>query len=680
MNQQSIQARFNQAMACLEQGQPKLAQSILTELHRLSPVHPDILFLLGASTSMLGERVAAIKLYDKLLKITPDFVPALNAKGLDLAALGKQVEALAAFDAALRVAPQFMDALLNKATVLTEIGRYHESVELLQPHREIQHPQLQLNLGTAYFYLGDFASAERCTEAALQHNPQVSGAFALKGAICLKQKKLPQAMIYCQQAAALDPDDASIRNNISVILSEQGCFAEAGQSYEQTLKLDSKYPFARGSLLHARMKAVEWVGYAELIAEICVGVEAGRKESDPFSLLATNIGAQPQKRCAELYVAARYPVVAPYTSWKPVDDGKIRVAYLSADFFNHATAFLMAELFELHDRNRFEIIGVCYGRSPDDDMRRRVSGAFDQFHEVADKSDREIAELIHSLSIDIAVDLKGHTTDTRLGILAYRPAPIQVHYLGYPGTTGAPFMDYLIADPVLIPPEHQSHYTEKIAYLPDCYQVNDSKRQISDRLFTRTELGLPETGFVFCSFNNNFKITPDLFDVWMNLIKRVDGSVLWLFQDNPTAAENLRKEAETRGVQGHRLVFGERMPLAEHLARQRCADLFLDAWYCNAHTTASDALWAGLPIITKLGETFAGRVAASLLAAMGLPELITGTVQGYEELAYELATNPVKLKRIKQRLVDNRLTTPLFDTQRFTNNLEVLYEQMVVRH
>ena len=680
MNLPSIEARLNQAVAYLQQGQPQLAQSLLTQLHQLNPAHPDSLFLLGAATSMLGHHAAAIRLYDQLLKISPDFLPALNAKGLDLAAIGQHADALAAFDAALRVAPQFTDAALNKAALLNELGRYQEALALLQPLSGLAHPHLQLNLGVAHFHAGAYGEAAHCAQSALKLNPQESGALALLGAICLKQKKLAQALAYCDQAAALNPHDASNRNNIATILSEQGDFSAAAQAFEQTLALDKAYPFARGSLLHARMKAAMWNGYEALVDQIREGIEAGRKESDPFSLLATDLGPEVQKHCAQLYVAARYPDVDSYTRWQRNDSGKIRVAYLSADFFNHATAFLMAELFELHDRERFEIIGICYGRSPDDAMRRRVSQSFDQFHEVADKSDHEIAELIHGLGVDIDVDLKGHTAETRLGILAYRPAPIQVHYLGYPGTTGAPFIDYLIADPVLIPPTHQPYYTEKIAYLPDCYQVNDSQRQVSERDFSRVELGLPETGFVFCCFNNNFKITPDLFEVWMSLLKRVDGSVLWLFQDNPTAAENLRNEAHKRGVNGNRLVFAERMPLAEHLARHRCADLFLDAWYCNAHTTASDTLWAGLPLVTKIGDTFAGRVAASLLTAMDLPELITETPAAYEALAYDLATNPEKLQALRDRVVANRRTSPLFDTPRFTRNLETLYERMLDRY
>ena len=673
MTLQSIDAQLNQAVAWLQQGQPQLAQKLLAELHRSLPGHQDALFLLGASHSMVGESTEAIRLYDKLLQITPDFVPALNAKGLDLAALGRQAEALAAFDRALQISPQFIDALLNKAALLNELARYRETVNLLLPHDGTPHPQLSLNLGVAYFHLADYANAEQCAQAVLRIVPQESGALALMGAICLKKKCLPQALAYCQQAAVHNPQDASLLNNIATILSECGQFAEAAEVYEQTLQLDGAYPFARGALLHAKMKAVMWDRYRELVAQIRSGIWAGRKESDPFSLLATDLDAQTQKRCSELYVAARYPAVESYTTWHRIDDGKIRIAYLSADFFNHATAFLMAELFELHDRNRFEIIGVCYGRSPDDEMRRRVSQSFDQFHEVTDRSDHEIAELVHSLGVDIAIDLKGHTAETRLGILAYRPAPVQVHYLGYPGTTGASFVDFLVADPVVIPPAQQPSYTEKIAYLPACYQVNDSKRQISERIFTRAELGLPETGFVFCSFNNNFKITPDLFDVWMRLLKRVEGSVLWLFQDNPVAADNLRKEAAKRGVATDRLVFAERMPLDEHLARHRCADLFLDTWYCNAHTTASDALWTGLPIVTKIGDTFAGRVAASLLYAVGLSELVVSTAEAYESLAYKLATDCGILSAIKATLIENIQISPLFDTPSFVQSLEALW-------
>jgi predicted O-linked N-acetylglucosamine transferase (SPINDLY family) len=306
--------------------------------------------------------------------------------------------------------------------------------------------------------------------------------------------------------------------------------------------------------------------------------------------------------------------------------------------------------------------------------------SFDRFIDTGALSDKDVALLARSLEIDIGVDLNGFTQGGRTNVFALRSAPIQVNYLGYPGTMGAGYIDYLVADSTLIPEGQQQHYTEKIAYLPDTYQVNDSKRLIAEKLFPKTECGLPEEGFIFCCFNNNFKFTPEIFDIWMRLLSRVEGSVLWLFEGNAAAAKNLRAEAQARGVTPERLVFAKRADLSEHLARHRLADLFLDTLPCNAHTTASDALWAGLPVLTCLGQTFAGRVAASLLNGVGLPELITRSLDEYEALALELATNPQKLLSLKQTLAANRSTRPLFDTALFTKHIESAYVSMWKRH
>jgi predicted O-linked N-acetylglucosamine transferase (SPINDLY family) len=356
------------------------------------------------------------------------------------------------------------------------------------------------------------------------------------------------------------------------------------------------------------------------------------------------------------------------------------VGYFSADFHNHATGYLMAELFELHDKSQFELVGLSFGPIANDEMRQRLEKSFDQFIEVGRKSDVEVARLSRDLNIDIAVDLKGFTQDARTGIFAHRAAPIQLNYLGYPGTLGADYMDYIIADRTLIPLESQSCYTEKVVYLPNSYQVNDRKRLISDRQFTRQELGLPENGFVFCCFNNNYKILPATFEGWMRILKAVEGSVLWLFQVNAWAVDNLKKEAEKQGIAPDRIVFAEWLPLPEHLARHRQADLFLDTFPYNAHTTTSDALWAGLPVLTLMGRSFASRVAASLLNAVGLSELITSTQEKYEALAIELALNPNKLADIKLKLANNRMTTPLFDTLCFTKHLEAAYIEMHGRY
>ena len=339
----------------------------------------------------------------------------------------------------------------------------------------------------------------------------------------------------------------------------------------------------------------------------------------------------------------------------------------------------MAGLFEQHDRSRFKIIGVSFGVDDRSEIRKRVVAAFDEFYDVRTKSDQQVAELLHDLQIDIAIDRNGYTEDSRPGIIALRPVPIQVSYLGFPATMGTPFIDYIIADKVVAPFGHQQFFTETIVHLPDSYQVNDREYKISESTPRRQELGLPR-GVVFCCFNNNYKITPRIFECWMRILQQVPDSVLWLLQSNATAASNLKKEAAGKGINSDRLIFAERMLSPEHLARHRLADLFLDTLPYNAHATAADALWAGLPVLTCMGETFAGRVAASLLHAIRLPELITTTLEAYEHMAIDLAMHPEKLAMIKRKLADNRLTTPLFDTKRFTKNIEAAYTAMYERH
>jgi predicted O-linked N-acetylglucosamine transferase (SPINDLY family) len=383
-----------------------------------------------------------------------------------------------------------------------------------------------------------------------------------------------------------------------------------------------------------------------------------------------------QLQCAQNFISDKTPVLPPLWTGKIWRHDRMRIAYLSADFRQHATAYLIAELFELHDRSRFEISGVSFGMDDKSDTRNRLIASFDRFLDVREKTDEEIARLLHDLQIDIAVDLKGYTQDSRLGILAHRPAPIQVSYLGYPGTGGADFLDYIIADKTVAPFEHQPFFTEKIVHLPDTYQVNDTKRKIAQLAPTRQEVGLPENGFVFCCFNNNWKITADTFSIWMRLLHRIEGSVLWLLADNRSAVRNLREQAQDRGIAQGRLVFAGHLPLDQHLARYRLADLFLDTLPYNAHTTSSDALWVGTPVITRLGESFAGRVAASLLNAIGLPDLVTHSADDYEALALRLAKDPALLAAYRNRLATNRMTHPLFDTDRFRRHIEAAYSQM----
>jgi predicted O-linked N-acetylglucosamine transferase (SPINDLY family) len=362
--------------------------------------------------------------------------------------------------------------------------------------------------------------------------------------------------------------------------------------------------------------------------------------------------------------------------------GKIRVGYVSGDFRQHPVANLVAGLFAAHDRSRFEVTGISIGPGEDSEMRRRLERSFDKFIDAAMLGADAIARRIREEEIDILIDLNGYTQGSRTELYARRAAPIQVNYLGYPGTMGADYIDYIVADPTLVPVTAQASYAEKIVYLPHSYMPHDAaSRPISDRSFARAEFGLPENGFVFCCFNNAYKLNPHLFRSRMKILQAVEGSVLWLTGHSTPAVNNLRREAVAAGVDPDRLVFASRLPsVADHLVRHRLADLFLDTLPYNAHSTASDALWAGLPVLTQIGETFAGRVAASLLTALGLPELIAGTQERFESMAIELAARPAALAAINDKLAQNRLAKPLFNTQLYTQHLESAYVTMHQHH
>jgi predicted O-linked N-acetylglucosamine transferase (SPINDLY family) len=437
-----------------------------------------------------------------------------------------------------------------------------------------------------------------------------------------------------------------------------------------------------GARLNAKMQICDWGGLDAAITQIAAQIERSEPVCAPFLVMALADSAALQRKAAEIWVQHECP---PNLSLPPIPKrgkhDRIRIAYFSADLREHPVSMLTAELFETLDRSKFELNAFSFGPDTQDTMRGRMERAFDRFIDVRTETDQNIALLARSMEIDIAVDLGGFTRGARPRILAMRAAPLQVSYLGYSGTMGAEYIDYLIGDPTLIPEGHRRHYNEKIIYMPHSYLANDSKRSIADKVFTRGELGLPQTGFVFCCFNSSYKITPGAFNTWMRILKRVQNSVLWLSAGNPGAASNLRREAVRRGVNAERLIFAEPMASpSEHLSRHRVADLFIDTFPYNAHTTASDALWAGLPALTCLGEAFAGRVAASLLNAIRLPELICSTREHYEELAVELACDPHRLAAIKQKLADQRLTTPLFDTRRFAKNLESAFTQIYERY
>jgi predicted O-linked N-acetylglucosamine transferase (SPINDLY family) len=609
----------------------------------------SIPYNMGIIHSLEGKHRLAIEAYDLALKLKPDYVEAFINKGAIYNEIEDYVLALEALDSAIKLNKNYYEAYSNKANALYELKRYDEAISLY--------------------------------DKALILNPEYAEGWSNKGVALYELKRYEEAIAHYDKALILNPEYAEGWSNKGMALHQLKRHDETIEHYDKALSLKHDIDWIYGDLLHAKMKICSWSGWAESLGIISKKVMANEKVSQPFSLLALNDDLILHKKSAEIYVQSKYPssaVLGPIP--KRSANKKIRVAYFSADFYNHATGYLMAELFELHDKSQFELLGFSFGSTANDEMRQRLEKSFDQFIEVSDKSEIEIAQLSRGLNIDIAIDLKGFTKDARPGLFANRAAPIQVSYLGYPGTMGADYIDYIIADKVLIPIESQKYYSEKVVYLPNSYQVNDRKRLISDGQFTREELGLPENAFVFCCFNNNFKILPETFASWMRILKAAEGSVLWLFEDNKWARESLKREARRHGVDDARLIFANKMSLGHHLARHRQADLFLDTLPYNAHTTTSDALWVGLPVLTLMGQSFASRVAASLLNAIELPELVTNTQEEYEALAVQLCKNPKKLAEIKLRLDNNRLTSPLFDTPLFTKNIEAAYIQMYERY
>jgi predicted O-linked N-acetylglucosamine transferase (SPINDLY family) len=537
-------------------------------------------------------------------------------------------------------------------------------------------PLIHNVVGAAYKSLHHYDEAIAAFTQAVRLQPDYAEAYNNLGAAYHDIKQYKDAVLSYSKAVQYSPGFFEAYRNLGNVLAESGRPQEAIASYAKAIQIKPNSAVAVASMLLQLAQICDWdviASNAALIPELGVVGE----HVFPFDVLHLEDHPARHRARSELYARTQFQARAPAVNVGPnVKPERLRIGYFSADFHDHATMHLMARLFELHDSDQFEVVVYSYGIHAEDKMRNRLKDAVNEFHDVRDLGDSEIARLSRSHEIDIAVDLKGYTQHSRLGIFSYRAAPIQISYLGYPGTTGAPFIDYLIADAVVIPKAQAAHYSEQIIYLPHSYQVNDNIREISDKAITRATAGLPETGFIFCCFNNNYKIGAGEFDIWMRLLQQVEDSVLWLFKSNAWAQANLRKAAQQRGVEPERIVFADRVPQAEHLARHQLADLFLDTFRYNAHTTASDALWAGLPLLTCTGEGFPARVAASLLTAVELPELITSSEQEYEQLALELAHNPERLTAMKVALANHRTTTPLFNTERFTEHLEQAYQQV----
>lgn len=600
---------------------------------------------LGAAEERLNVQ-AAISSYERSLALAPQLAQTWMNLGRLLMQQGRLDRASDCFLRAECLAPDMADATIEFANVAQKLRRTNDVIAAMQ-RLQTRHPDnfmVSNNLGVMYLDLG----------------------------------RLDEALACFENANRINSESAMVVSNIGAVAELRGQYREALNRYKQAREMmpDSSSILAR--VLHVSQHQCEWDGIDQLFKETIRLVREGKFEGvNPFSLITVpGIDRIDQLNCAKAFCEDRLgylkPMVLPPVAPSLRRGSRIKIGYASSDLYDHATSWLIAEVIELHDRSKFEIVAYSYGPSPETPTRARLRKSFDRFVDVHEISDEQAAHMIRSDEIDILVDLKGYTQNCRTGIFALRPAPVQINYLGFPGTLGAEFIEYMIADDITIPESYEDGYIERILKLPGCYQPNDRQRALPPAP-SRAEAGLPAEGFVFCSFNNVYKIIPDVFDVWCRLLKETDGSVLWILCSNPDAFHNLQKEAQARGVDANRLILAPRVLLADHIARFRCADLFLDTFPCAAHTTASDALWAGVPVVTMVGDTFASRVAASLLEAVDLPELIAENLEEYYEIARKISSDPASAAALKTKLEAERETSLLFDSRSYTRDLEAAY-------
>ena len=665
----------------------------------------------------LGRPDQALAAYARALAISPGHADALNNRGAVLADLNRTDEALASFGRALAVDPNHAGALCNRGALRVQLKQFEAALADLdramaldpenpvvsnnrgnalcglQRHDEAladfdravainpRYTDAWFNRGSAFSELRRFDEAPADFERALSLEPDRADILIASGQVLQNLKQFDGALQSYNRAIAIKPDDAEALTNRGHLSSEFGQLDQAFADYDRAIAVKPDQELLPGWRAFCKLKMCDWRGIAGDIEQIEQAADQGKIVCSPALMLAMTGSPQRLLQCAESYVQRYFPPRRGGEDQFRSRSGKrIRLGYFSADFHEHATAHLTAGLFEQHDRTQFEITAFSFGPAKKNDMRVRLEKAFDRFVDISGASDAEAAGIARQSGIDIAIDMKAFMEGSRTRIFASRVAPIQVSYLGYPGTMGAGYIDYLIADGTVLPESAQTFYREKVTWLTDSYQPNDSVRSIAANAAERQHFGLPDGAFVFCCFNNNYKITPAVFDIWMRLLARIERSVLWLLEDNPFAARNLRAEAQARGVDADRLIFATRVDRAGHLARHRLADLFLDTLPYNAHTTASDALWAGLPVLTCAGTAFQGRVAASLLRAIGLPELITENPAAYEAAALRLAQSPRELQTLREKLIANRDCQPLFDTAGYTRNLEAAFTRMWERY
>jgi predicted O-linked N-acetylglucosamine transferase (SPINDLY family) len=663
----------------------KRPQEALESFDRALAINPGIAGTWtsrGAVLNDLKRHEEAIADFDRAIALQPNYAEAYSNKGKSLSELRRYGDALAAYDEALKRRPALPEALAGRGNALSKLRRYSEAASAFDSVLSLNpgFAEAWLGRGNILFQMRQYDEALAAYDKAISIKPGLVEAWLGRGYLCSAIKRPEDALAAFDRAVAIEPAHPDGWLGRGYALNDLKRHKEAGAAYAKALAIDPRRNGVKGSLLHQKLLACEWDGVEQLVADIEADLEAGHFAAEPFAWQGVARSERSLYLCSTLFATEKFPPADPTPRHDRPAGERIRVGYVSGEFREQATSLLLVGVLEEHDASRFEIIAFDNGWADGSQTRGRIEKAVSRIVGIRQMSDAAAAAEIARSGIDILVNLNGYFGEHRTQLFARRPASIQVNYLGFPGTLGAPYFDYIVADQTVLPIENRPFFSEKVACLPNCYQANDRKRQIGDRAMTRAEFGLPDSAFVFCCFNNIYKILPDVFSAWMRILANTPGSVLWLIEDNAEAVENLRKEAAARNIARERLIFAKRLPLRDHLARHRLADLFLDTTPCNAHTTASDALWAGLPVLTCMGNTFTSRVATSLLKAVGLPELATTGLESYEELAVSLAADPRKLDAIRKRLADNRLTAPLFDTPRYTRDLEAIYDAMYRRH
>jgi predicted O-linked N-acetylglucosamine transferase (SPINDLY family) len=666
-----------------QRGRLEAAADLIGRAVLIASDNPFIHYNYGNVLSALNRHEEALASYDRALVLNPDDPTTLNNRGAVLHQLKRPDKALLSYERALALNPHHAPSHVNRGNLLLGLAEYDEALSSYDRALAIQPQQANALFGRGKALTGllRYEDALASFDRAIAIDPVHAESHANRGDILFQVGRYPEALAAYEQATAIAPNLVAAHKGRGNALFKLGRGQEAYRAYDRAFSIDPEVEHLEGLRLLTKMYVCDWSDLERERRLLRARVLEGRPAADPFAFLIVGETPSDQLACARAYAAAKYPA-SPTPMWwgERSPHAKIRVGYVSGEFREQATGYLTADLFECHDRSAFELHAISTGIDDGSAMRRRIKGAFDVFSDVSRRSDREIAEQIARAQIDILVNLNGFFGEERTGLVAFKPSPIQVNYLGFPGTMGAPYMDYILADRWIIPEDQQQYYEEKIVYLLDTYQSNDRMKAIGETVPSRAEYGLPEKGFVFCSFNNAYKITPEMFSVWMRLLAKTEGSVLWLLEVDSGIKRNLRNEAVARGVSPDRILFAPFIKLKDHLARGRLADLFLDTLPVNAHTTASDALWMGVPVLTCLGATFAGRVAASLLSAVGLPEMITYSLADYEALALKLARDPALMAGVRAKLARNRDTTPLFDTPNLTRHIEAAYKTMWERH